>query len=497
MDNFWKVLGGLAVVVALVSGGYYLWDIVFPPKPVVVVDRLCEFVVKDQRMDCVTVLASDSFMKPGAIVDYQASTDGTPNRVPLPVADLFGERCQVPGASLESLKRDLSAPQPISMPQLTFQTNRALQIGADVEVPKFNGLSLKAGPNWSDVLKVELINDDAWATSLDELSAVSAYKSCQILKSCTDHVNSSHYRVVGTTIVAKGLSYKAYNKKGNLISLEAAAKSQQFTASVGGNTDLGSTADTTIKSTGARVIGVRLMPTKVFDGEQSCSQNAVFSPPTGSARVTVSGGGGRGNIGGQRTDDKPLGQKASVSAVGSEASECRADFERVQSQASAAAEVRDDGPGAVRLAYQLVTGGGHYATAAGCFAGNPIGITGHDTTTSASMELRATIPVILRDSSVPSMRVSYSNFPPDSRLEVFDWRSKRLQTAKKETIKGDTATKYEDFGPNVSGTGSATLGTYGPGVYRVEVTFALNAAATGSGKERRNQEASLRVLLSQ
>ncbi|MBP1184200.1 hypothetical protein [Methylobacterium sp. PvR107] len=57
------------VMVVLVAGaGLFYWR--SPNPPVVVVDHLCEFVRKEQKMDCVAVLASDSFMKPGAIVDY-------------------------------------------------------------------------------------------------------------------------------------------------------------------------------------------------------------------------------------------------------------------------------------------------------------------------------------------------------------------------------------------------------------------------------------------
>ena len=135
-------------------------------------------------MDCVTVLAADTFMKPGAIVEYE-DQKGTP-RASLPVADLFGTAppgglsCLVPGADVASFQSGLSQRQPISIPQMTYEVNQSLPIGADIEIPALYGFTLKAGPKWSNVSKIDLANDDAWAIQVDELSAINAYRSCRI-----------------------------------------------------------------------------------------------------------------------------------------------------------------------------------------------------------------------------------------------------------------------------------------------------------------------------
>jgi hypothetical protein len=495
IKTFSGIFGGLAVTVLVAGVGYYVWDYFRPIKPNQVVDKLCKFVTEEQRMNCVAVLASDSFMKPGAIVHYQPNADGSPGLVPLPVADLLGARCQVPGVDFSSLKKDSSQQQPISIPQLIYDTNRALQAGADIDVPKLYGLTFKAGPKWSDVWSIRLTNEDAWAISLDELSALSAYKSCEILKACTDYVKSAGYRVVGTAIVAKGLSYTALNKKGDLISLAVSAKSEEFTASVGSNTDITSSADATIKSPGARVVGVRLMPAAVFEGKQVCDEVAAFQSPTGAARVTIGGGGGRGNIGAIRSDQRPIGEGAVLKATGNEASECDAGFERIQSDASAEAKVVADGPGRLRLSYHLQAKGGHYVTKAACVGPLVVGKTGHDTTATATAEVRGTILLMLRANSRAPLKVSHSNLPPDSQIDVRDWKGQRLQIARKEFIKGDEVTKREDFPSRVSGDGSYDVGTTGPGLYRIEVSFQLNASVTGGAFENKEQTASISVSL--
>ena len=162
----------VGVVVIAIPAGLFAWNKLNPPKPVQVVDRLCDYVVSEQKMKCVTVLATEAYMKPGSIVEYKDNSDGSPGRVPLPTADLLGETCAVPGTA--ALKSGVSSQAAISMPQLVYETNSGLKEGADIEVPKFKEFQFKAGPQWSDVSKVELVNDKAWAINLDELSGVRA-----------------------------------------------------------------------------------------------------------------------------------------------------------------------------------------------------------------------------------------------------------------------------------------------------------------------------------
>jgi hypothetical protein len=492
MGTFLKFFVVVALAVVLTLTAIYFYHESKPEPPVVVTDSLCEFVKREQHMGCVAVIAGDTYMKPGAIVEVLS---GGPGLVSLPVADLMTDQCRVPGADLATLKSGMLKQNPITVPQLSYEVNHALQIGADIEVPQLDNFTFKAGPKWSNVSKIDLAIDESWVTQMDELAAVDAYGSCQIKKRCTDYIKSRGYRVVGSAVTARGLSYRLYNKKGELISLEAGAKSGEFFANVGGSTDLGATTDSTIKAKDARVYGVRLMPAAVFESQQSCEQTVVFEPPSAQAIVTISGGGGKGSIGDVQTVEKPIGQTASLSATGTEDSECSPDFERKRSGAQASATVMEQGPGALRFDYNVRAEGGHYATAATCPADLPVGKTGHDTTATASAELRATIFVLLRADDPPPLTVSYSDMPADTRIEMFDYQSRKLQVAIRRTVNGDQVTTYEDPPAVVSGGGRTTVATRGPGLYRIEASFRLNASVTGNADDTKQKSASLRVSL--
>lgn len=211
--------------------------------------------------------------------------------------------------------------------------------------------------------------------------------------------------------------------------------------------------------------------------------------------VEVSGGGGKGNIGNPRSEEKPMGIAARLEASGEEASECEPGFERTNSQAFGEARVDQGNPGEVRFSYRLKAHGGHYATAAQCIGKTVIGKTGHDTTATATAEMRSTIFVLIRSDKSPSMRVEYEDMPPDTQIKVIDWRSEPLMTARREFRNGDWTTVRTPVLATVSGGGSQTVETHGPGYYRVETTVRLDAAVTGNSGEAKEKAASVRVSL--
>lgn len=493
MSTFAKVFAGIAVLVIGLLVGLYAINTFTPEPPVIVTDKLCQFVKNEQQMGCVAVLAADTYMKPGAIVEVQPAGFG---RVSLPVADLMAEQCRVPGANLTALQAGMLKQQSISVPQFSYEVNRALQIGGDVEIPQFSDFKFKAGPKWSNVSKIDLTVDESWVTQLDELAIINAFGSCHIRKRCTDYVKSQNYRVVGSAVTGRGLSYHVYNKNGQLLSLETGAKSGEFTASVGGSTEIGSSADATIKAKDARVYGVRLIPLNAFDGKQSCDQSVAFEPPSAQAIVTIVGGGGKGSIGSLQSQEKPIGETAALSADGTEESECDGGFERKRSGASAKARVVEESPGALRFNYDVKASGGHYVTAAACVGDTVMGKTGHDTSGTATADLKATVFVLLRSESSPALTVAYADMPPEAKIQMYDYQSRRLQIARRETFNGDTVIRRSDTPASVSGNGSVTVETHGPGLYRVEVSFRLNASVTGNvDATTQQQSASVKVTV--
>ena len=118
-----------AILLVILIAVFLLW----PSPPPRVVDRLCVFIRNELKMDCVAIVASDSYVKPGAIVAYSPPPDGG-GGVPLPIGDLSSSACRVPGLPGAGMWTGVDKSQPISMPQLTYDTNRKLETGADVNV---------------------------------------------------------------------------------------------------------------------------------------------------------------------------------------------------------------------------------------------------------------------------------------------------------------------------------------------------------------------------
>jgi hypothetical protein len=149
----------------------------------------------------------------------------------------------------------------------------------------------------------------------------------------------------------------------------------------------------------------------------------------------------------------------------------------------------------VRFKYRLQAQGGHYVTAASCLDKLVIGKTGHDTSATAAAELRATIALLIRSESSPALHVSYRDMPPGTNIQLLDYQNQPLKILRRVIVSGDPTTRREDMPASVAGSGSETFETSGPGYYRVEATFRLNASVTGNANDRKESEASISVAV--
>jgi hypothetical protein len=475
-----KMKGVLLSVVALgVASIAYLFF--FRTHPIEIVDRLCEYV-RGQQMNCVATLAADSLVHPGSILSYVQSENPTSDRLPLPISDITGSSCLVPGT--QGVTEAIKTPSAVSMPKLSYEINGALAVGANVELPELYGTTIKAGPEWSDVQKVEMSVDDAWVTQLDENLAIYAVRSCSFRKICVDRIKSKQYRVVGTSLIAKGLNYKFYNKSGEMLSLNAAATAKIFSASLGASSNIHETTDATIKAADPRVVGLSLLPIDVFEDQPVC-EDAIVLSADGNATVAIGGGGGRGNIGSSRTQRTGLNDIAEVAATGSERSECNGGFERKVSGASASASVAEIDKGKLQMTYNIAASGGHYVTAAACAAGVVIGKTGHDTGATASADLIGTISALVRSEDSPILRVEWQKMPQSgAEIRILDWNGENLSDPKTgEPIRPISA----------EGNGGLDVATRGPGVYRVETRMQLNSSVNGNSNSTQSETAEVTV----
>src|SRR5262245_295488 len=88
------IFGAIFVIGASAIIGWYF----IPRAPVIVVDRLCEYVRDQLKINCVNTLASDEFVHPGSIVNYLPSKNPANDRLDLPVSSLTDSSCLVRGA---------------------------------------------------------------------------------------------------------------------------------------------------------------------------------------------------------------------------------------------------------------------------------------------------------------------------------------------------------------------------------------------------------------
>jgi S1-C subfamily serine protease len=141
---------------------------------------------------------------------------------------------------------------------------------------------------------------------------------------------------------------------------------------------------------------------------------------TGQIRVEIAGtGGGKLSDGLKASQDIDPSREALVEAAGAEVSDCDQGAGRATSQARALGSVRQFETNGIMLTADLFARGGHYRSAAGCLAGKPVGLKGHDTTARASVS--GTSEIALQSSVAPfDLRVAWRDMPKGSIIEILD-----------------------------------------------------------------------------
>ena len=129
----------------------------------------------------------------------------------------------------------------------------------------------------------------------------------------------------------------------------------------------------------------------------------------GRSAVTVAGSGSGATP--TRTVSQGLGALAEIQARGSESSECNPGSGRTFSQGLARGRVERADHDSLRFFLDLGAQGGHYRTAAACIGGNPVGLTGHDTETSATVELEGVVR-LENTAAKQKVVVQWSDFVP-------------------------------------------------------------------------------------
>jgi hypothetical protein len=141
-----------------------------------------------------------------------------------------------------------------------------------------------------------------------------------------------------------------------------------------------------------------------FD-EQAARSFAVLGR---SAQTVAAISGDTGELSRFQSVTGELGKLVSVKGQGGEASQCDPGSGRTISQANARAAVSEFNMNGLRFEYSAAAQGGHYRTAVTCLGQVPVGLTGHDTSALAHMQMSGTLDFQVGDTA---LSVDWSGMP--------------------------------------------------------------------------------------
>lgn len=467
-----RLLGIFALFAIVASGGVFLiYHHSHPtPKASRGPDILCAYVSDSLGMRCVQVLGADTLLGPGAIVDFPAPKQAH-DLVPLPNAQLFSDSCVVPGEQINALTSSLHNQQnTISLQSMTFHSERKLHIGAELPIPRFPNIEIKAGPQASDITDVTLAPSDVHAELLDENQFLDALENFGIRKVCIDRLRKSQYQVVAKALVGT-LDYAVTDNNSQSLSLDAALTKGLLNVSAGGATLVDSKQILKNVSGTPVVIAVEFLKPEILAQRPALEKDVVYSP-SGQTSVAVAGAGAGGqNYLPPLTKSATIGQQASVQSNGTEASECQSGYERSQSLGSLAAQLQSSNEGrTLQVSLDGTIRGGHYATFASCPFGNPIGKTGHDTGVTAHYSSSGSIRTTVRSDAPRHLTVTFTDLPPQTSITVRGPNGELIPSTP----------PHEGGSQTFEGSGSADYRISGAGVYLVEFASILDRTINGA-----------------
>jgi hypothetical protein len=462
MASLKRSLPGAVIFAVLLAAaiGIYLYR----QSPAPYIDELCKRV-QEMNLICPAVLAEMAVMKPGAITHLAADKPpSSTKRAVLPTAYLSSKDCLIPGQTLEEPAAVCPQGNRVSGFTVTYNLDRHMRAGAELPVPKLDGATLEAGPNFHNVRSLALSTSGGCRYFVDENVLIGLIESCAVAPKCIERILARGDQVIATSMVAEGLTYEFRDENDRALSFKGALKDSLISVEAGSGSSEKTTDSLSGDKTGGLVIGVSFVREEAMRAAKPCTKS-VIETVSGTATAMISGGGGHGEIGSPRSDTQALGTTVRLAARGTESSECDPDFHRQLSSAEVTSLVDEAEVGehrALILKSSLSVHGGGYNTCASCLLGRCVGTTAHDTTATASVNLHGSIAVLVRNDTLRRIRVTWSGLPDNTQVAM-----ERLQTGTApETV-------------TVHGSGSYDFPIPGLGTYAITTT--VNRAVSRGG----------------
>jgi hypothetical protein len=439
-------------------------------------------------MECPAVLGSEEVYALGAAVTRpMPSADEPEPPIGLPLSRLLSPACRVPGTEL-----DITPParSRVVVPDITFTVDKSLVGKGVFAIPALGNITISPGGNAGKLSSIKLHVREAWTSLLDENEVIQAVSSCAIKLSCIDQIRLEKYSIINNVIVGQGVEYQFLDSTNKEVSIGTALQSDVIKIEGQDTASNGLQQQSSLSSSTPLVLAISFLPPDALQQRTLC-QEAVVVHASGTSTVTVTGGGGKGNIGSPPSVSAEIGKRAEIQRQGSESSECRADFERIISEGRATAVVSAPTASSLDFDDTAFARGGHYATAAGCVAGNVIGKTGHDNTTLTTVRMTGTVRATVRG-DYAKMAVIWNGLPSGTLLRVTGPNGETLRPVNPE--KGDTLQTGQANGTfMLPVAGNAAFSANGPGVYLVDVTVETAQNATGAGTKEQSIKGHLAV----
>lgn len=281
--NKWKKTLLIVIISVFILFVIYVWL----NYPISKSNPLCDLAAKNFKMQCVQ-LASPSLYDRGAFIPFSEAND---NLIPLafPEDQILAESCllnSVEDAELVIFRADPN--KSVVFGKHTFNINKNIALGADLNIPEAAGFTIKAGPRITQARTITLEADNAIFFNIDSSLFKSILNSCNIKRSCVSNAKDINKRVIKQLLVAKKLRYVVATNSGESFPLSVALERNMI--DIGTKVD-GDTVTTRDLSTGIdMVFAVNFFDPQEFQGVTICERDIIEEYFSGRTVVSAMAG---------------------------------------------------------------------------------------------------------------------------------------------------------------------------------------------------------------
>ena len=282
MNRWQKIL-----VIAVISAFAVFVIHTFTTSPISESNPLCDLAAERFKMECV-LLGSPGIYDKGAFI-RSSETDASLTPLPLPEDQILAESCllnPVENVGLATFKEDPN--KSIVFGKYSFNINRNVKLGANLNLPEAAGFQIKAGPEIAQAKTINLEADSAVFFNIDSSVFKSILNNCSLKRSCVSNVKDSNKRVIKQLLIAKNLRYVVTTKSGESFPLSVALEKNILDFGTKAGRDIVTTRDL---STGIDIVfAANFFDPQEFKEVKICERRIIAQDFSGRTVVSAMAG---------------------------------------------------------------------------------------------------------------------------------------------------------------------------------------------------------------